>query len=86
MSDDKFARIENKLDHVVEKIGSIDVTLAKQHVSLAEHIRRTNALESQLEPVKRHVNMVHGALKLIGLVALLGGIVEAIVAVISLGK
>lgn len=74
MSDDKFERMESKLDRIVDKIGSIDITLHGQHVSLTDHIRRTELLEEQLRPVEKHVAMVQGALKLIGLIALVGGI------------
>ncbi len=67
-----------KIDKVLERIGSIDVTLAEQHVVLKEHVRRTELLESALEPVKRHVNMVNGGVKLITLTGVIAAILEAI--------
>lgn len=76
---EELLRIENKIDKITERISSIDGTLIAQHVSLADHIRRTELLEAQLKPVERHVVMVHGAFKLIGILALLGGILGAIV-------
>lgn len=72
--DEKLQRIENKVDTVVEHIGNINITLAKQHVSLDEHIRRTALLEQQVKPIERHVNMVNGVLKFIGFISLLLGI------------
>ena len=63
-------RIESKLDKVAERVTGIDVTLSAQHVSLSDHIRRTEILESELKPVKQHVAYVHGALKALGLAAL----------------
>ncbi len=75
MSDEKFGRFEDKLDRVVERIGSIDSTLAAQHVSLSEHIRRTNILEDKLAPVEKHVAMVGGAIKFIGILATVAGFV-----------
>jgi hypothetical protein len=64
MADTKrLERIESKIDKVVEHIGSIDVTLAKQSVILDEHIRRTNILEKKFEPVEEHVASVHTSLK-----------------------
>lgn len=79
MSDDKrLERIEGKIDGIGDHLGSIDVTLAAQHVSLKEHIRRTAILESELKPIKRHVDMVHGALKFLALFAMILGIAAAI--------
>jgi hypothetical protein len=59
---------EEKLDRILDHIGSIDVTLARQEVSLADHIRRTAILEAQVDPIRRHVAMVQGVLKAVGLV------------------
>ncbi len=85
--DDRLVRIEDKIDAVGQKIGSIDVTLASQHESLKDHMRRTELLEQSIEPIKKHVNMVSGALKLIGLLATIGAIIEGIVALLTyLGK
>ena len=79
MSDDKkLERIEVKLDGLSEHLSSIDVTLAAQHVSLRDHIRRTEILETELKPIKAHVDRVSGALKLITLLAALATILEAI--------
>lgn len=76
-------RVEEKLDKVADDISQINITLAKQEVSLAEHIRRTNVLEQKLEPVEKHVAMVNGGLKIVGIVALLVGIIEGIVKIIG---
>ncbi len=83
MDDERSTRIEQKLDKVVEHIGSIDVTLGKQHVSLCDHIRRTELLEQEIAPIKKHVNMVSGALKLILVLAAVGGGIEGIVALLT---
>ncbi len=83
MSNDVLLRVEAKIDKVHERLSSIDATLAGQHVSLVEHIRRTSILETKLEPVEKHVDMVHGALKLIGLVAMLGGIIEVCIEILA---
>lgn len=75
MTDDKkIQRIEDKLDKVAEHISAIEVTLGKQHVSLEEHIKRTNLLESKIDPIENHVSMVNGALKLILLLSAVAGI------------
>lgn len=76
-------KVEAKLDRIAERLNSIDVTLASQHESLKIHIKRTNLLEEKLAPVEKHVAMVHGALKLIGLVAMLAAIGESIVIILG---
>lgn len=65
-----------KLDKLDIRLGSIDSTLAAQHESLKDHIRRTEILESRIVPVEKHVVMTQGALKFIGILSLLAGIVE----------
>lgn len=70
---------DDKIDKIVEKISNIDVTLAKQSVILEEHVRRTNLLEQKIEPIENHVAMVNGALKLLGVLAMIFGLVEVII-------
>ncbi len=67
-----------KLDKVYDKLSSIDATLAAQHVTLEEHVRRTNLLESKVEPIEKHVTMVNGAIKFIMLVGVIIGIWEGL--------
>lgn len=78
MEDERLTRIEEKLDRVVERIGSIDVTLAEQHLSLRHHIKRTDLLEATVKPIKSHVDRVDGVVKFLGVVALVLGIAAAI--------
>ncbi len=80
---DDYKRLEDKLDKVVDKIGSIDVTLAKQSVILEEHVRRTDILESKITPIEKHVIMVHGVLKFLGLIAIFVGIIEGLLKIIG---
>jgi hypothetical protein len=76
MSDSK--RLDTYLERIAERLTSMDITLAKQSVLLDEHIKRTNLLEEQIRPIQKHVAMVNGALKALGVLALILGIVEAI--------
>lgn len=79
MSDDKrLERIEAKLDDVSDHIATIDVTLGQQHISLKEHIRRTNMLEQEIKPLRKHVNMVEGFFKVLGILASIAVIAECI--------
>lgn len=81
--EDIIIRIENKVDKISDKIGSIDSTLAAQHESLKDHIRRTELLEADVAPIKKHVAMVSGALKLVGLVGIIATIAEGTVEVLK---
>lgn len=82
----RIVRIEKKVDGIKDDIGSINVTLASQHESLKEHMRRTDILETKLEPLERHVDMVHGIFKFLGLIAAVGAIIEALIAVLGYFK
>ena len=71
-----------KLDRIVDDLTEIKITSAKQEVNLAEHMRRTELAETNLDqirqdlkPVQKHVTMVHGVLKFLGVVSMVLGIV-----------
>lgn len=81
--DDTLIRIETKLDKVADKIQTIEVVLSKQHVVLADHIRRTELLEEGMKPLQTHVAMVHGALKLIGILGIIAAIIEGVMALVK---
>lgn len=71
-------RIEDKIDKIIEKVNTIDVTLAKQQVTLDEHVRRTNLLEEKMEPVEKHVTIVNGCLKIIAALGTIIGLIHGI--------
>ena len=77
-------RLEDKIDKIGERMGNIDVTLAKQSIILEEHVKRTNLLEGKLAPVEKHVIMVNGVLKFLGLVAILIGILEGTLKILGI--
>lgn len=81
---------ENKILEKLDKLAEIgikqEVNLARLTVTVEEHTKRSNLLEDaqkeihqELEPIKKHVAMVNGALKLIGLVGIMATIVMAVV-------
>ncbi len=72
----KLDSIISKLDRLDERLDSVDKTLVKQESSLAEHIRRTELLEEDLKPVKRHIAHVEGAFKLVGALSLVAGLLS----------
>lgn len=77
MSD--MTRIEDKLEKIEGHIGTQAVTLERLTVSVEEHVRRTNLLESKVEPLEKHVSMMNGALRLISILGVVAAIAEAIV-------
>lgn len=87
---DKLLRIENKIDKIVDRVQEVEVILGKQHVTqrehtkdLAEHMRRTDLLEQQIKPLEKKAAMIEGALKLIGGMAVLVGIVQGLFALLE---
>jgi archaellum component FlaC len=76
--DKRLERVENKLDKVSDQIGEINVTLSAQHESLKEHMRRTELLENDVEPLKR-TNTVITFIYKIGIAILGSGVLGWIV-------
>lgn len=84
--ENKLDKIEEKVDKIGEQLGAIDKTLTAQHVVLKEHIRRTEILEADIAPLKKHVTMIEGALKFIGFVCVVAGAAAAIIEVLDFLK
>jgi hypothetical protein len=61
-----------------DRLSAIEVKLAKYNALLAEHIKRTELLEKDVAPIKRHVYMLQGGASLLGLLALIAAIWSAI--------
>ena len=76
--DRRLERIELKLDHAADHLNSIDITLTAQNVTLNEHIRRTNLLEKKLAPIEKHVAMLNGVFKFLGIIATIVAITAAL--------
>ncbi len=68
MDHKRLERIEKKIDDGNDHLASIDITLAEQHISLREHMRRTALIEQDLKPIKNHVAMMNAAAKIITIV------------------
>lgn len=83
---DKLDDLDKKVDAIRESIHSIDKTLIRQEEQLAHHIKRTElaeksieAMQKQVEPISRHVSRTEGALKMLGIVSLVLGIIYGFV-------
>lgn len=74
--DNRLERIELKIDDISEHIASVDTTLALQHQSLEEHMRRSDLLERKIEPLENHVALIHGLFKLLGVLGTIAAIIS----------
>lgn len=70
--------MNNRLERIELKIDEMMVEQAKQHITLQEHTKRSTMLEEEMKPIRRHVAQMQGAVKALGILALIAGIVEAI--------
>lgn len=91
MTNEEFLKLLlNKTDKIEERLTSIDVTLARQEGHLQEHMRRSEANEravevlgQQLGPIKKHVNMLEGSLKLLGIMSLIVGTIGGVLKLLN---
>ena len=65
-----------KVDKLDSRLDGIDVTLAKQHEQLVEHIKRTKIAEENIKHINKHVNMMEGGLKAFGAISAVLGILK----------
>jgi archaellum component FlaC len=79
MADDKrLERIEDKIDDLSTHLSSIDQTLAGQHESLKHHVRRTDLLEAQVQPIMTHMAELKGVVRLFKFVSVIIAILEGL--------
>jgi hypothetical protein len=67
---------------IADDLGDLKVTAAKQEVNLAEHMRRTELAEKSIEllrsdvkPIQKHVAMLEGVLKALGILSVILGLI-----------
>lgn len=84
-------RIYSTLDKIQEDVSELKITSAKQEENLKEHIRRTelaeenlSLLRSEVEPIKQHVSMMNGVLKIVGLTSVIIGTIAGIFQIINI--
>lgn len=74
----QLASIASKQDRQQETLVKLQELAAVHNSQLAEHMRRTEQLETAIQPMQKHVSQVDGAMKLLGLISLLVGVIVAI--------
>jgi hypothetical protein len=72
-----------RFDKLEEQLHTMDKTLVKQEENLKIHLYRTelaerniDLLSKALEPINKHVSHMEGALKFIGILSLVVGVVS----------
>ncbi len=62
-------RLFEKIEKIDDRLSNIDLSLVRNTISLEEHVKRTNILEEEIRPIKKHVLMVEAIFKLIGVLS-----------------
>lgn len=76
--DKRLDDIKEKIDAIKDDVNDIKVTQAEQNLILKEHMRRTELLEEIVEPMKKHIDGLHGVIKLVKVLGILAGIAEVL--------
>lgn len=71
---DDMKRLESKIDVLGHDLKAIDKTLLRNTLSLEDHMKRTRMIEEQLEPVKKHVDLMNNIAKIIVFIGILAAI------------
>ena len=77
----ELEKIDRKLEKIDERIDNIDKHLAVYNSQLRYHIKRTDMIEKDIEPLKVHLNKTHGILTFIGVIATVITVVATIVSI-----
>lgn len=87
---DAIDRLEGKLDRIDTRLNDIDKVSVKQNEQLAHHIFRTELAEEniallreQVLPLEKWAQYFTGIIKLIGILATIGAIVEVIIKLVE---
>jgi hypothetical protein len=81
--DKRLDRLEIKIDKIIEQQVSHNITLQVNTKSLQDHMKRSDALEAIVLPMKKKWDMAEGAMKLIGMAATAIGLIAGIVKIID---
>lgn len=83
--------VKVELREIRDELKTINITLALQHKSLEEHMRRTELTEKavetlklELKPIQKHIITVEGSFKVIGGIGFLLGATLTILEIMKL--
>lgn len=78
VEDRRDQRIPNKLDEIIDKLNGVNISIARIEVDVAHHIKRTDLLEQQVEPMKKHADELAGVVKFLKLAGVIIALIEAV--------
>lgn len=90
----KLDKLDAKLDRLDQRLDDMGLVQVGQASDLKNHIWRTELLEESVailreesEPIKKHVQMLHGVMKFVGVVATLVGLGAGVIKIFEfIGK
>ena len=85
-------KVDTQYGDLDKRLDNIEKVMIAQEINLKDHMRRSDHLESIVEvmkeedikPLNKHVHMVEGVFKFLGLVSLLVGILGGLAKLFSL--
>lgn len=80
---ERFDRLEEKIDGIKDEMSKTNVILAKNTESLEYHIKRTDLLESKVSHIEGHVKMMQGATKVVGALLALASLTWVVINIID---
>jgi len=83
MDEQRLNRMEDKIDRIGGEVSEVNIHIAEIKKDLRYHIKRTDLLEAEVNPIKKHVIMVSGVMKFFGLVSFLLALIEGILTMLA---
>jgi len=83
MDEQRLNRMEDKIDRIGGEVSEVNIHIAEIKKDLRYHIKRTDLLEAEVKPIKKHVIMVSGVMKFFGLVSFLLALIEGILTMLE---
>ena len=85
-------KIDSQNSQIDSRLDNIEKVMIAQEINLKAHMQRSNHLEtivealkeSDLKPIQKHISMVEGVFKFIGLISLLIGIISSFIKLFGL--
>lgn len=85
-------KVDNQYNELDKRLDNIEKVMIAQEINLKDHMRRSDHLETMvqsiqerdLKPIQKHVHMVEGVFKFLGLLATVVGIAGGIAKLLGL--
>jgi len=72
--EEKLDKLQNSIEKVDKRLHVIEKHLAVYNNQLEVHIKRTELLEEDVKPIKKHVNQVDGIIKFLIVLSTISGL------------